>query len=146
MVLSCCHPGHRDGLVTGHAYSLLDIKDATINGKKTTLAKVRNPWASERYNGPWRAGDPNWTSALKKHLGETGANDGTFWMPFDNFMKYFRRIGVALYREYKYSSLPLKFKERSKVLTITNPTDQLLYVTVEMYSSRHYPRNCNPNN
>lgn len=123
MVLSCCNPGERNGLVTGHAYSLLDIRDVTINGKKTSLAKVRNPWASERYNGPWRDDDPNWTPALRKELNAVKSNDGAFWMPFDNFLNFFRRIGVALYRPYKYKQIPLNFKERSKTITVENPTD-----------------------
>ena len=29
---------------------------------------------------------------------------------------------------------------------INNPVDQELYITGEMYSSRHFPRNCNPKN
>jgi hypothetical protein len=49
-------------LVAGHAYSL--IGTAVYNKEK--LVKVRNPWGSERYTGPWSDKDTaKWTAAAK---------------------------------------------------------------------------------
>jgi|LauGreDrversion4_2_1035121.scaffolds.fasta_scaffold1842340_2 hypothetical protein len=43
------------GLSPGHAYTVLgcyEIKDA--NGKSVAkLLHMRNPWATDAYNGPW---------------------------------------------------------------------------------------------
>ena len=67
---SCCNrvAGGIDGLITGHAYSFLDVaelKDAS--GKVVnTIAKVRNPWSKEAYKGPFRDDDPKWTEEWKK--------------------------------------------------------------------------------
>ena len=60
MTCGCCYNGGKYGLISGHAYSLLDIKEVNYNGK-TTLIKIRNPWSKEKYNGPWRDNDPRWT-------------------------------------------------------------------------------------
>ena len=53
-------------LVAGHAYSVVsahELKDAWGNVKQR-LFRVRNPWGSDRYNGPWSDGDTSrWTAA-----------------------------------------------------------------------------------
>jgi hypothetical protein len=41
-------------IVPQHAYTLIDIKKYTDQyGKTTNLAKMRNPWGSEKYCGPF---------------------------------------------------------------------------------------------
>ena len=48
----------RHGIISGHAYTLLDT--AVVNG--TQIIKMRNPWDSESYNGPWSDSDTEkWT-------------------------------------------------------------------------------------
>ena len=51
------------GLSAGHAYTLLgcyELKDQS--GKSIEkLMHLRNPWDTEKYNGPWRESDPKWT-------------------------------------------------------------------------------------
>ena len=64
----CCLNGGTYGLVSGHAYSFLDVAELKDGSGKVvhTIVKMRNPWSSESYNGPWRDNDPNWTAAWKK--------------------------------------------------------------------------------
>ena len=60
-------PGGIDGLVSGHAYSLLDVaelKDASGNVAHK-IAKMRNPWSSEGYNGAFSDESSLWTDAWK---------------------------------------------------------------------------------
>ena len=45
-----------NNIVYAHAYTLLSAVE--INGNK--LFKMRNPWATERYNGPWSDGSAEW--------------------------------------------------------------------------------------
>lgn len=53
MAVSCCDikrgSSAPDGLTSGHAYTLLDV----IELEGTKLAKMRNPWSTEGYNGEW---------------------------------------------------------------------------------------------
>lgn len=55
------------GLAKAHAYTVmgaLKLKDA--KGKEWNLLKMRNPWGSETYNGPWSDKDTvNWTPELR---------------------------------------------------------------------------------
>lgn len=63
MTSACCKSGGRpDGLISGHAYSLLDIAELKdSNGKVVhTLAKMRNPWNSEHYKGAFNDKDGIW--------------------------------------------------------------------------------------
>ena len=46
MTAGCCQNGDIYGLITGHAYSLLDIQDLKNSDGSVahTIAKLRNPW------------------------------------------------------------------------------------------------------
>jgi len=104
MTAGCCRRvrGGIHGLISGHAYTLLDVKDLkdTSGNVKHTLAKVRNPWAKEMYKGPWKDDDSRWTEHYKKQVNLVKANDGAFWMPYDNYINMFTTTGVALYQPY----------------------------------------------
>lgn len=96
----------RLGLVTGHAYSLIELYSTPRLGKR--LVRLRNPWAEGRgerdgkdssiWSGPWRDGGPEWDSEPGLHeacnpgLQET---DGVFWMALDDFVRYFERVDTA---------------------------------------------------
>ena len=49
------------GLPSGHAYTLLGAVKLS-NGTK--LLKIRNPWGSEVYNGPWSDGSSQMTASV----------------------------------------------------------------------------------
>jgi len=96
MVVSCCdvQGNAPDGLQNAHAYSLLDV--ITVQG--TQLAKIRNPWSTEGYNGAWSDKDKRWTPALLKQADHKLANDGVFFMPLSQFLSkpYFRSTVAAI--------------------------------------------------
>lgn len=65
------------GLVSGHAYSLLAVKQAGPH----RLVNIRNPWGNFEWNGNWSDNSPLWTEDIKRQLCVTlDANDGCFWM------------------------------------------------------------------
>ena len=49
------------GLVAGHVYTILGVSEVTSEGKSQRLVKLRNPWTTENYTGPWAENDPKWT-------------------------------------------------------------------------------------
>jgi len=54
----------QNGLVRGHAYTVVGVKELTVSGTKHRLIKIRNPWGSERYTGEWNDNDTRWTPQL----------------------------------------------------------------------------------
>ncbi|XP_022884597.1 calpain-type cysteine protease DEK1-like [Olea europaea var. sylvestris] len=81
------------GIVQGHAYSILQVRE--VDGNK--LVQIRNPWANEvEWNGPWSDSSPEWTDRMKhklKHVPQ--ARDGIFWMSWQDFQIHFRSIYVC---------------------------------------------------
>ena len=50
---------------------------------------MRNPWASEKYSGPWNDNDKRWTPELREKAGSDKANDGVFFMPVSTLKSSF---------------------------------------------------------
>lgn len=65
----------QDGLVAGHAYSLLGVNESTQR------IILRNPWGNEMYTGP----------------GSDQTNDGIFEVPVDTFKTSFPWFVILMY-------------------------------------------------
>jgi len=74
------------GLYSGHAYSMLKaIEVNTQNMGAVRLVQIRNPWGEMEWNGDWSDKSPLWTPELRAQAGSNSAEDGTFFMPFDDY-------------------------------------------------------------
>eukprot|EP00448_Togula_jolla_P038000 CAMPEP_0170640680 /NCGR_PEP_ID=MMETSP0224-20130122/40359_1 /TAXON_ID=285029 /ORGANISM="Togula jolla, Strain CCCM 725" /LENGTH=936 /DNA_ID=CAMNT_0010971213 /DNA_START=32 /DNA_END=2842 /DNA_ORIENTATION=+ len=99
LMSASCHgsgevEGRRDdGLVEGHAYSVLSVQKA--RGK--TMIKLRNPWGSTEWTGPFsdKCGDWEANPELKEDLALEVIEDGEFWMPWESFDRIFDSIYVS---------------------------------------------------
>jgi len=66
VISTACFSG-ANGLVAGHAYTIIGVKTITLdNGGTQRLVKARNPWGSERYKGKWSDKSSLWTTSTKK--------------------------------------------------------------------------------
>ena len=138
MTAACMNEGY--GLVTGHAYTLLGVVELS-NGVR--LVKLRNPWGSELYTGPWFDGDPRWTHALKEEAGMVAADDGIFHMPLENFRDTFTTYDVCMYddnwlrRQYSITGAGQAF-----IKEIQNSEDQDVVFTLDYQGKRSLPQGC----
>ncbi|KAF5401281.1 Calcium dependent cysteine protease [Paragonimus heterotremus] len=84
------------GLITGHAYSITDVRRVTSRSGSVELVRLRNPWGNEEeWVGPWSDQSREWKNIPqdeRKRIGLTFDNDGEFWMSFSDFVRYFSRI------------------------------------------------------
>jgi hypothetical protein len=62
---------------------------------------MRNPWGSETYSGPWNDRDSRWTDSFKQQANLVVGDDGTFYMPHENFDTAFTSYTVLYYSDYK---------------------------------------------
>jgi len=68
---------------------------------KIKLLNIRNPWGSFEWDGDWSDKSPNWTKELKDETNPVlDDTDGTFWMCFEDFLKYFRSLNVCKVRNW----------------------------------------------
>jgi hypothetical protein len=56
--------------------------------------RIRNPWRSENYTGPWCDSDPRWTDSYKEQVDYLDRDDGVFFMDMDTFKDGFESYTV----------------------------------------------------
>jgi len=89
-------PDNKIGLVPGHAYSLIEVREETVHGKPVRLIKLRNPWGRFEWNGEWGDKSPLWTDeAKKKFKPELKDEDGCFYMPYRLFLLNFDHVDIC---------------------------------------------------
>ncbi len=79
-----------DGLITRHAYSVLQaLQLVDAHGATHRLLKLRNPWGGDEWNGAWSDKSDEWAQhpEIRDALGVTVADDGVFYMGFDDFAR-----------------------------------------------------------
>lgn len=87
------------GLVTGHAYAVLEVFQARDG---TRLLQLKNPWASKGWTGKYSPHDrASWTNhTLRAEVGynpEVAAkhDDGIFWICWEDVLRYFQNIQLS---------------------------------------------------
>uniref|UniRef100_A0A8C4KNE8 Calpain-3 n=1 Tax=Dromaius novaehollandiae TaxID=8790 RepID=A0A8C4KNE8_DRONO len=86
------------GLVKGHAYSVTAVEETTFKGEKIRLVRLRNPWGQVEWNGPWSDKSEEWNfidEAEKIRLQHKIAEDGEFWISFEDFMRHFTKLEIC---------------------------------------------------
>jgi len=99
-------PGAGAGLVSGHAYSVIQIKEH--DGIK--LLNIRNPWGQFEWNGAWSDNSSDWTEEMKEAFEPVlDANDGSFWMSLEDFMMKFEAVNLCRIENFEEVRLRGKF-------------------------------------
>ncbi|XP_041815383.1 calpain-3b isoform X3 [Chelmon rostratus] len=90
----------KQGLVKGHAYSIIGLAECDQVGKDTKirLIRLRNPWGWVLWKGPWSANSAEWSAisiADKANLKKQTVESSEFWMSFDDFKKNFTKLEMC---------------------------------------------------
>uniref|UniRef100_A0A673JSD3 Calpain-3 n=1 Tax=Sinocyclocheilus rhinocerous TaxID=307959 RepID=A0A673JSD3_9TELE len=89
------------GLVKGHAYSVTAVEECKQSQQKESkvhLVRLRNPWGQVEWNGPWSDNSKEWetiSKGEKEKLQQQNAEDGEFWMSFEDFKKNYTKIEIC---------------------------------------------------
>jgi len=60
------------------------------------ILKIRNPWGQKEWTGRWSDGCKlTWNDKSKKELSHKNINDGTFWISFDDWKKYYTTMNIC---------------------------------------------------
>jgi calpain-15 len=90
-----------DGIVKGHAYSLISIDEYNADGRTHRMVRLRNPWGANpaaEWKGDFSDNWPGWVNfpQLRECLQIGSAEcDGMFWMSWDSFRNRYSDCGVA---------------------------------------------------
>ncbi|XP_013396844.2 calpain-B-like [Lingula anatina] len=89
----------KEGLVSGHAYTITNVVILKQGNGLAHLIRVRNPWNSAtEWNGAWSDGHEFWNlidKSVKEKLGLTHKADGEFWMDYRDFAQRFSIINIC---------------------------------------------------
>ena len=95
-----------EGVISGHAYSLISIHEFSHGGKEIKLLKLRNPWGSGEWQGDWSDKSQLWTPQLKKQVGFTDGDDGVFFIELEDYLQHFSWTSICVENndeKYKHS-------------------------------------------
>jgi len=104
-------PSRNGGLVPGHAYTIIQVKEA--NGNR--LLNIRNPWGWFEWDGDWSDNSPLWTKQMIQALDPVlDEKDGTFWMAYDDFIRNFSAVNICRANSFFEARLKGLFKRDGK--------------------------------
>lgn len=90
-----------DGVVKGHAYSLISCREVEADGTVWRVMQLRNPWGANpaaEWKGPLSDNWADWGRFPelyeKLEMGQ-GTLDGMFWMAWDDFRARYSDLGVV---------------------------------------------------
>ena len=135
----------KKNLVCGHAYTIIGTAIAP-NGQR--LVKLRNPWGTEQYTGPYNDNDTvNMTAEVKAALNYVSANDGVFFMRIEDFKAYVNGVVAAFYRDWKSTTIQTSWNRDDEELTgvfwtLTNPVEQDVSVGMIGAQERNFMEDC----
>lgn len=118
----------RDGLIEGHAYSILSVVE--LEGQR--LIKMRNPWGNAtEWNGAWSDKSNSWVKfpIVKARLRPQQGPDGIFWMAWADFANNFTGVYVCYKAMHGRAGAAFSEGEISKRLTAEK---RRLYVREEI--------------
>lgn len=85
------------GIHFGHSYSILQVAKNPAGNTDFSLIKMRNPWGSSEWTGPWGDGAAEWTTypAVATEVKYEAGKDGEFWMATHALGEHFYRIYIC---------------------------------------------------
>ena len=88
-----------NGIVYGHAYTLLDVREEQKNGQDQVLFKLRNPWGNTEWNGAWSDHSSDWKQSKHGQVPHKQKDDGIFYIGEDDFFENFDVVSVCYARK-----------------------------------------------
>lgn len=141
-----------NGIAQKHVYTVLNT--LVVNDLK--LYRVRNPWGSEGYHGPWSDKSDLWDEDTKRKVDYLDKNDGLFFIDHNQFHHEFKAAVVhfdttkmkqAYYLVSNDASTRPSTARRCRgcilhSFTVTSPVTQNIYLNFHVWPHRSYPEDC----
>jgi len=105
---------------------------------------MRNPWANEKYTGPWSDSSRNWTEEYKRQVPYERSNEGHFFISLKDFKNAFYVMSIHYYKDDFQTSFYEKngASSNSEVFNFELPRSQEAFISLDFYVNRMYPYGC----
>ena len=87
---------NEDGIISGHAYSVLSLHEFEHENEKVRLLKLRNPWGTGEWRGDWSDNSDKWTPQLRVMCGSSVADDGYFFIPMYDYWEEYCMTSICV--------------------------------------------------
>ena len=129
-----------NGLVPGHAYTVVKLQEFQTSYGKVRLVNIRNPWGNGEWSGEWSDASSRW-NLVNGGRPSSKKNEGTFWMSIEDFCKYYIVSGIShFYTNYLYTYLhvPKKITQEGATLTklVVQNDNTHAYITLHQKNPR----------
>lgn len=113
----------------------------------TDLIKLRNPWGSELYTGPYSDSSSMWTDAIKEQVGDfEDSDDGSFYMDSETFGNEFKSLAINYYEDGMQANLffveDFEFEEEYQFMVELSEEQDVTSIAVNLVSPRQYSIGC----
>lgn len=130
------------GLITNHAYSIIDTEILhDKHEKEIRLIKVRNPWGTNEWLGDWSDHSKKWTDQFKQTVKLKQKEDGIFWICYEDFIRFYTSTHIChIHDDYQFISkkFPVTTEDPFNMININIPKNTSGYFMVNMKNTRIY--------
>ena len=129
------------GLVTNHAYSVIDTVVLKQNETEVKLLKIKNIWGTNEWKGDWSDNSGKWTDNFRKTVGLEIKQDGIFWMAYEDFIQFYTSTHICqIHDDYTYTckKVPVSNEEAFNVVKINVGKISSGYFMVNLKNKRIY--------
>eukprot|EP00899_Mesostigma_viride_P009190 jgi/Mesvir1/18272/Mv09540-RA.3 len=84
------------GIVEEHAYGLIKVVRTRAGDR---LLQLRNPWGQVEWKGDWSDRSDKWTPGTKRECGWSDADNGAFFMCWEDFRRVFGLVYVLFFHQ-----------------------------------------------
>ena len=129
------------GLVTNHAYNVIDTVVLKQNETEVKLLKIKNSWGTNEWKGDWSDNSGKWTENFRKVVGLEIKQDGIFWMAYEDFIQFYTSTHICqIHDDYTFVSkkVPVSKDEAFNVVKINVGKISSGYFMVNLKNKRIY--------
>ena len=130
------------GLVSDHAYAVIEAHEVDTADGRARLLRLRNPWGHKEWCGAWSDNSDKWTPELRRMLNVKEADDGEFFIAHEDYMNYFRSTVICkIHDGFVHESIAAGHaRGRHSLIKIELRTSARVFFTVSQMSTRLIPR------
>ena len=97
------------GLLTNHAYNIIDTVTLKQNSAEVKLLKIRNLWGTNEWKGDWSDNSGKWTENFKRTVKLEKKEDGIFWMAYEDFIQFYTSTHICqIHDDFNYNCKKIK--------------------------------------